>query len=575
MILWIAGRESRLVWQDLDGFALLERPLVQRQRGGGLLVSTLRLADRRWEFLALFTIPALFLLASVAMIPFRAYLIALGLVAAGLTALVVMMAGLPIRQAYILIRGFLGYQSAEENVVGNLPFEHWWMPLCHQCVPERVDTMPDQVRMRLSRLIRGEVQDAAALLGARADRAQVTEVLVCLLDGATSPDLRAALVKATAAPASDRVALIAGSATPEESQRKFAESGGFLPLYLLGVLVAVLAESTLVPGFEQEACAPDPCRGRPDDFGSAFRWLLQRLLLSDPNGLSPLSFKAWTFGWLTSLLGLVLIPVAILSFKQFVAAQRKAKADFQRRHGVTSHTRVLILVATRREVAAVISAATKDGREAEQWHLTHHTVFKLGVISSAEVFLCRCEQGALGPGAATLATQSLIDQVRPSYVILTGIGYGLKDDHELCDIMVATQVRVMDQKRVQNGAEFVVGDRVSPSVTLGSRADAAATGWTGPDIHFGPMLAMNTLVNDKTLRDHLKTTNPDAIGGEMEAGGVYAAAAKAGVDWIAIKSICDWGVEKNDEHQAPAAKAAAEFVIRMVDQGGLNEPPSR
>jgi nucleoside phosphorylase len=141
--------------------------------------------------------------------------------------------------------------------------------------------------------------------------------------------------------------------------------------------------------------------------------------------------------------------------------------------------------------------------------------------------------------------------------------------------MVATQVRVMDQKRVHSGVEFVVGDRVAPSVTLGSRTDAAVTGWTGPKVRFGPMLAMNTLVDDQELRDHLKLTNPDAIGGEMEAGGVYAAAAKAGVDWIAIKAICDWGVDKTYEHQAPAAKAAAEFVIRIISQGGLDEPPTR
>ncbi|MDH2430325.1 hypothetical protein [Sphaerisporangium sp. TRM90804] len=549
---------------------------MDRARGGGVLISTLRLIDRRWELLMLAVPPGCMSLAALtlALSPLRAYPAAISLGVLAMVYVTTVMAGVVLRQGFSLVRSFLGRQSAEENAVGNLPFEHWWMPLCHQARPARVDGFPQQIRLRLSRLIRREVEDAAALRGGRADRAPVTEVLVCLLDGATSAEVREAIARSTEVPASERIALIASSPTPEKPRRRFTESGGFLLVYVAGMVAVVLAEAALVPGWERAACGAVACAGRPDDYMSAVRWLLQRLLLSDPEGLSPQSYQAWTLGWLTSLVGLLLVPVTALSIRQLVTAQRREKLERDRRHGVTSHTRVLIMVATRREVTAVIAAAAKDGEELQDWHMEHHTVHKLGILSSAEVYVHRCEQGALGPSAAMLTAQSLIEQIRPAYVILTGIAYGLKKGEQSpCDIMVATQVRIMDQKRVRDGEEFVTGDRGATSVTLRSRADATATSWTGPPVHFGPMLAMNTLVNDEELIAHLQRTNPDAIGGDMEAGGVYAAATKAGVDWIAIKAICDWGMKKTDKYQKDAAKSSAEFVIRMISRGGLDEPP--
>ena len=65
-----------------------------------------------------------------------------------------------------------------------------------------------------------------------------------------------------------------------------------------------------------------------------------------------------------------------------------------------------------------------------------------------------------------------------------------------------------------------------------------------------------------------------AIGGEMEGIGVYAAAAKERVDWIVVKSICDWGMGENDDWHAAASRNAAEFVRDVLLNGGLDSRPA-
>jgi nucleoside phosphorylase len=63
----------------------------------------------------------------------------------------------------------------------------------------------------------------------------------------------------------------------------------------------------------------------------------------------------------------------------------------------------------------------------------------------------------------------------------------------------------------------------------------------------------------------LKALEPEAIGGEMEGAGLYAACYRAHVDWIIVKAICYWADGKKDlnkdKQQQLAAENAAKFVL--------------
>ena len=55
----------------------------------------------------------------------------------------------------------------------------------------------------------------------------------------------------------------------------------------------------------------------------------------------------------------------------------------------------------------------------------------------------------------------------------------------------------------------------------------------------------------------------------MEGTGLYVSADNNRIDWIIIKSICDWGYDKRKDFQVLAANASASLVHFV-----LNNPNS-
>src|SRR5207248_7001753 len=124
--------------------------------------------------------------------------------------------------------------------------------------------------------------------------------------------------------------------------------------------------------------------------------------------------------------------------------------------------------------------------------------------------------------------------------------------------------------------------RHQTSTRLLDRFRASIFDCQGPKIHFGLILSVDRLINNKDYRDKLLRIDPEAIGGEMEGTGVYSAAHRNKVDWILIKAICDWADEhKDDAYQQQAAENAARFILHVLQQRGLAQnnsgapPPSQ
>ncbi|WP_433728667.1 hypothetical protein ACQP2Y_15495 [Actinoplanes sp. CA-051413] len=62
----------------------------------------------------------------------------------------------------------------------------------------------------------------------------------------------------------------------------------------------------------------------------------------------------------------------------------------------------------------------------------------------------------------------------------------------------------------------------------------------------------------------------------MEGHGLYAAAADADVPWIVVKSISDWGVDRDKYYEPGTAAAnAADFVTHAVALGAFDDLPRR
>jgi nucleoside phosphorylase len=243
---------------------------------------------------------------------------------------------------------------------------------------------------------------------------------------------------------------------------------------------------------------------------------------------------------------------------------------------------ILLTVATEVERDAVIEVMCGRNRSpvGHQFH-GDHTYYELGLHGGCEILLVETGMGSSGPTGALASILDAVRDIKPSAIIMVGIAFGLKQDKQkIGEILVSRQVCCYDLQRVTELTpgkvdQTVRGDRVTAAPRMLDRFRGGTVGWEGAKVRFGLILSGDKLVDSPALKTNLLLHEPEAIGGDMEAAGLYAAAYKGKVDWIVVKGISDWGEGKNnpqkDENQALAAMNAAEFVFNVIRQGGLAE----
>jgi nucleoside phosphorylase len=233
---------------------------------------------------------------------------------------------------------------------------------------------------------------------------------------------------------------------------------------------------------------------------------------------------------------------------------------------------VLIVTANDIETA---SAREAFGGGDDRFRVGANSYVDLGVHGGRRICAARCSDiGSGGSGGSALIVGDAIRDVSPSVVVAVGVAFGLREaDQEIGTILVPDEVVAYEAGRVGTddaGAEKRV-DR-SPHYnldpTLHSRLKELADSQE-EHVQFGTMLSGEKLVDNKTFRDSLAAIAPEAIGGEMEAAGLCAAAERGRVPWVIVKAVCDFADgNKNAEkefNQKRAADNAAEFVRRVVD----------
>ena len=231
---------------------------------------------------------------------------------------------------------------------------------------------------------------------------------------------------------------------------------------------------------------------------------------------------------------------------------------------------ILIVTVTKVEALMVLEVFSKSAGESRR-PTGNKTYYDLGVHGGVPVFMVQSEMGTATPSGALLTVRQAIQDLRAQAVIMCGIAFGLHPDkQELGDILVAKQLGCYEPQKIDlRRGQIPRGDRATCADRLLDRFRSGDIDWKGAKTHFGLVLSGEKLVNDPAFRDLLLEAEPEAIGGEMEGAGLYAAARDAKVDWILVKAICDWADgTKNDEAQLLAASNAAEFVLYVLRLGG-------
>ena len=242
---------------------------------------------------------------------------------------------------------------------------------------------------------------------------------------------------------------------------------------------------------------------------------------------------------------------------------------------------VLLVTATDIEAQTVHTIFLKEGDCTVETHFIGNLAyFDFGFIAGARVCMVRSEMGANGLAGVALTTNEAIQTLAPSAVIMVGIAFGIDQERQqIGNILVSSQLFGYELQRI-NKTETPMrvtlrGDRPSTPPRILNIFRAAKRGWSGPKVEFGLMFSGDKLIDNIDFRTQLLQMAPDAIGGEMEGTGIYAAAQRHKVDWILVKAICDWADgstgHNKDVYQQQAAEDATRFVFHVLKQGGFQK----
>ncbi len=242
-----------------------------------------------------------------------------------------------------------------------------------------------------------------------------------------------------------------------------------------------------------------------------------------------------------------------------------------------SYESILIATVTKVEAQTILETFSKaSGKEWCRRIIGDKTYYDLGIHGGVPVFMVQSEMGAATPGGALLTVSRAIRNLQPQAVIMCGIAFGLHQDRQqLGDILIAKQIQCYEFRKTDiQRNQIARGDCATASERLLDRFRSGDNDWKEEaQTCFGLVLSGEKLINDPGFRDSLLKEEPEAIGGEMEGAGLYAAARDAKVDWILVKAICDWADgAKNSDSQSLAARNAAQFLLHVLQLGGWDRP---
>jgi nucleoside phosphorylase len=573
IMLRVADAEGRLVWHGPDSFVLLERPLALRPPDiarGGLRLRLLRIVDRHWAPLVWGTPPALLILVS-AVVALTVPKPPIGIVALPMAAMIwisIFLIGQLVHSSHWMRRTF-GRRPArpDELAAESFPGWNWSMRLFHHTGPGGGEDLLRVATERLGDLIRRDAAYALEKTGAEAGDIRVRDVLVVLLNGVTTEPMRTVLRERLDLPfgPQSRVALKKPSDLVRPAPPPVQEGGGFLFVWIGGVTVLLAILAYFVTVWER-------ADGRLIGYFDALAWLAWRLWLQDGPDAAPAGWEAKIIGWLVSVVGITTVAVAAAAMRLAVRRARTVAATFEEWSRPPVGSRLLLMTVTKAERQAAFEAL---GGVPERSYLGNLVVFDFGSYGDTRVGLVQSSRpGAGAPGGAQSTATDAVRLWRPDMVVMVGICCGLRDDwtppHQLADVVVATSVHDLDHLVQSDGGTENLGDRVSTSTPLIQRLQAASVDFTTAPVHFGPVLSSHALLDSRSRRDDLKRRHSRALAYEMEAHGLYAACADAGVPWIMVKAISDWGVDREEFYEpAAAARNAAALVRHALDQGAF------
>lgn len=211
--------------------------------------------------------------------------------------------------------------------------------------------------------------------------------------------------------------------------------------------------------------------------------------------------------------------------------------------------------------------------------------------------------GTAGITSAAAVTSAIIERFRPRVVVLMGIAAGIRDKLKVGEVIFSERVIAYEPAALVRSSEGTSYEEPRPDVEQLPYAilqDVAnyqpdlerirrhfeAIGGTFPRAPSGkeeeynanvvstPVVKLRTiasgekLLRDPTILQGFRQLHGKAEVGEMEAAGFVEACRQAGIGWLVIRGISDFGDElKDDRFHTFAAQMAAVVLVDFIKYG--------
>ncbi|MDZ4786373.1 MAG: hypothetical protein SGJ02_09895 [bacterium] len=204
--------------------------------------------------------------------------------------------------------------------------------------------------------------------------------------------------------------------------------------------------------------------------------------------------------------------------------------------------------------------------------------YYLGIFGKYNTVHVSCgKMGSSGKQSSLTTTNDAITFCKPKVAIMIGIAFGKGGKQNIGDVLVSESITPYEVQRV--GKKTISRGTSEPACSIIVDRFKHITDWKHefsfynktrtPRIITGELLSGEKLVDHNGFKEKLFKSFPQAIGGEMEGVGLYAACDSKVKHWAVVKAICDWadgkkGVGK-DKKQLIAAESAVALCLHAFN----------
>ncbi len=187
-------------------------------------------------------------------------------------------------------------------------------------------------------------------------------------------------------------------------------------------------------------------------------------------------------------------------------------------------------------------------------------------------------QGSILATASSFSISSAIKCYHPVAVILVGVAFGMDSNNnkdrkqQIGDVLISNQVQDYISGKYKDGKLEPRGVRVECGKNLISIFNNFANSWKHEiagryaKYEIGLILSGDYVVDDPVFKNELRNKFKDAIGGEMEGRGAYAACRNNDLtEFIIVKGICDWADGSKEKNKEFNQEIAAESAVSLLE----------